>query len=98
MARVQLLGLVWVGLIHYTRFSLEANGGQRLLKQSDVKWLAHTYKLTRTAASALSLNEMQPLSLLLFCSWDRIYALMLIITAKNRAICVSILSDDIVKH
>ena len=31
-----------------------------LLKQSNVKWLAHTYNVT------------QPLSLLLFCSWDRI--------------------------
>ena len=40
---------------------------------------------------------MQPVSLLLFCSWDRLWALMLIYTTNNRAICVS-LSDDIVKH
>ena len=34
-------------------------------------------------------NKMQALSLLLFCSWDRIKALMLIFTTNNRAICVS---------
>ena len=34
-------------------------------------------------------NETQPLSLLLFCSWDRIQALMLIYTTNNRAIYMS---------
>ena len=60
----------------FTRVSVEAKPAlywPSLLKQSDVKWLAHTYKLTWTRAGTLSLkNETQPLSLLLFCSWDRI--------------------------
>ena len=34
-------------------------------------------------------NERQPLSLLLFCTWDRIKALMLIYTTNSRALCMS---------
>ena len=51
---------------------------------------SHTHNLTGSVAGMLSLrNEMQPLSLLFFCSWDRISALMLIFTTNNRAICMS---------
>ena len=82
-----------VGTDPFTRISDEAKPAlywPLLLKQSDVNWLAHTDKLARTVAGMLSLKkETWPLSLLLFCSWDRIYALMLIFTIKNRAICVS---------
>ena len=69
-------GFCMVGTDPFTRVSVEAKPALNwpsLLKQSDMKWLAHTYKLTQTAVNTLSLKyEMQPLSLLLFCSWDRI--------------------------
>ena len=68
-----------VGTDSCARVSVEAKPAlyrPLLLKLSDVKWLAHTNKLTRTAAGTLSKitlkNETQPLSLLLFCSWNRI--------------------------
>ena len=48
-----------VGTDPFTRVSVEAKPAlywPSLLKQSDVKWLAHTYKLTRTTAGMLSLK------------------------------------------
>ena len=43
----------------FKRVSVEAKPAlylPSLLKQSDVKWFAHTHKLTRTAAGTLSLK------------------------------------------
>ena len=57
------------GTYPFTRVSVEAKltlYWPSLLKQSDVKWLAHTYKLTRTAAGTLSLKMKH--NRCLFCS------------------------------
>ena len=75
----------------FTRVSVKAKPAlywPLLLKQSNVKWLAHTYKLRGSIAPSFK-NETQPLSLLLFWSGDRIKSLMLIFTTNNRAICMS---------
>ena len=61
VARVQLLGPVWLGLIllrgSVSRQSQLCSYWHSLLKQSDVKCLAYTHKLTRTAAGTLSLMK-----------------------------------------
>ena len=49
----------------------------------------HIQASTNHSQHTVITNETQPLSLLFFCSWDRIWALMLIFTTNNRAMCVS---------
>ena len=65
-----------VGTDPFTRVSVKVKPAlywPSLLKQSNVKWLAHTYRLTGSVAGTLSLKtKCNPPSLLLFCSWDRI--------------------------
>ena len=59
-----------VGTGPFTRVSVEAKPALRwpsLLKQSDVKWLAHTHKLSRTVASMLLL-QIKRNHYLFFCS------------------------------
>ena len=69
MTWVQLLDPVWLGLIHLGGVCVEAKPAlywSSLLKWSDVKWLAHTYNLTRTAASMLLIK--MKCNQCLFCS------------------------------
>ena len=91
-----------VGTDPFTRVSVEAKPAlywPSLLKQSDVKWLAHTYKLTWTAAGTLSL-KMKSNHCLFCCSVAgteyRHWCWFLQPTTELFA-CLA-LSDDIVKH
>ena len=86
----------------FTRVSLKAKPDlywPLLLMQSDVKWLAHTYKLTWTSASRLSIKMKR--SHCLFCcsvagTEYRHLCWILQPTAEQFA-CLT-LSDDIGKH
>ena len=72
-------GSCMAGTDPFTRATVEAKPAlyrPSLLKQSDEKLLAHTNKLQ---------NETQPLSLLLFFSWDRITALKLIFSNQQQS-------------
>ena len=64
------------GTDHFTRVSVEAKPAlywPTLLKQSDVRWLAHNIQAYMNRSQHVVIkNETQPRSLLLFCSWDRI--------------------------
>ena len=91
-----------VGTDPFMRVSVEAKPAlywPSLLKQSDVKWLAHTYTLTWTTASMLSL-KMKRNHCLFYCSVAgteyRHFCWFLQPTTELSA-CLA-LSDNIAKH
>ena len=76
---------LWLAeMLSFNHTSLTQNRTQRerLLKK-------YRTNLTDCSRHIVVENETQPQSLLLFCSWDRIQAPMLIFTTDNRAIYMS---------
>ena len=95
-------GSSMVGTDPFTRVSVEAKPALywlSLLKQSDVRWLAHTYKLTRIEVGTLSLKIKR--NHYLFCcsvaGTEYRHWRWFLQTTTEQFVCLA-LSNDIAKH